>query len=199
MKKVAFALIIGVTAASISSSVADESEKVGTLKQLAPGTVFNFVFSDGGKNATTILKMDGVAIMTETKTTRRTEQREYVGFTVGLGQRMQETMAESSRAKVAELFPLKVGKKASFSHSGVNDLNGWQWTNSDFAEVLSVETVTVPAGTFETFVIRTNMQNERWWGQSTCWYSPEVGYCVKRKWRSTSDEADQELASFTTP
>lgn len=66
-------------------------------------------------------------------------------------------------------------------------------------EVTGAEKVTVPAGTFDTFVIETKMQGDRWWGQNTCWYAPEIGYCAKRKWRSASTSADWELASITLP
>ena len=109
-------------------------------------------------------------------------------------------MADSEREAVAKLYPLKVGNKISTSHAGRSS-RGYQYIVDNFTEVKGIEKVTVPAGTFETFVIDTEMSNRPYWeGQNTCWYSPVIGYCVKRKWKSSNnDNFDWELVSVATP
>lgn len=206
MKKIAYVLAASVAAATLSACAtdelaeskakltADQLKKEAALTPLAAGTVLDFKRDGNTTEKATVKKMDGVSVLVES----RGEERDYVGFTVSLGKEQAETMGGTDRAKVASLFPLKVGKKVSFSHSGVHPRFG-AWTNSDNAEVVTIETVKVPAGTFETFVIRTDMGNANWWGQNTCWYAPEVGYCVKAKWRSASSSADRELVSVTKP
>ena len=201
MKKIAILLAAGLAAATLSACAtdelaesratltADQLKKEAAMTPVAVGTVFNFKINDRDVPIT-ITKVDGISLIDQ-------NGRDFVGFTVGLGREMSETMEASDRAKVATLFPLKVGKKASFSHSGV--ANSRPWTNSDTAEVVTIEKVTMPAGTFETFVIRTDMGNPNWWGQNTCWYAPEVGSCVKRKWRSATSASDWELVSVKTP
>lgn len=179
-------------AESRAKLTADQLQREAPLKPLAAGTVFHFK-SGGADVPITVTKMEGITVFQDDGR----EKREFVGFAVGLSQAMSETMETSDRMKVATLFPLKVGRRASFSHSGV--ASNRPWTNSDTAEVVTIEKVTVPAGTFETFVLRTDMGNANWWGQNTCWYAPEIGYCVKRKWRSATSSSDWELVSVKTP
>lgn len=202
MKKIAYMLLAGIAASTVSACAtdelaeskakltADQLKKEAAMTPVAVGTVFNFKLNDKDVPVT-VAKVDGISVIDG-------GGRDFVGFTVGLGTAQAETMTAADRAQVATLFPLQVGKKASFSHSGIHPSFG-AWTNSDTAEVVTIETVKVPAGTFETFVIRTDMGNARWWGRNTCWYAPEVGYCVKRKWKSADSSDDWELVSVKKP
>ena len=75
------------------------------------------------------------------------------------------------------LWPLEVGKQASFSFER-NRARRVEYN------VAGIETVTVPAGTFDTFVIEETERTIGGRGKSerkqTYWYSPEIGYIVKR-------------------
>lgn len=168
------------------------------LKQLAPGTVFAFnsTFQGGSTTTVTIKRMEGVTIHQEQENSTGTKlTNENVGFGATLGS--SERMSDDEREKVAQLFPLKVGNTANSSHSGSGNFG--VWSTQDKLEVTATEQMTVPAGTFETFVIQTSMRNSNWYGNNTCWYAPEIGYCVKRRWASSSTSYTWELASVTAP
>lgn len=167
------------------------------LAPLEPGTVFTFN-SNGASTTITIKQMDGVAIHQEQVSPSGTRVTELVGFGVNLGTEKSETMSDSNREKVSSLFPLKVGNKAQYDHSGVS--NGRPWTMSDKTETISEESVTVAAGTYKTIVIQTEMSGGSFNGQNTCWYAPEIGYCAKMqtKQRGSADLV-RELVSVTTP
>jgi hypothetical protein len=84
------------------------------------------------------------------------------------------------------LWPLKVGNTVSFQ---VGDSNTVQVSDRyfvrDLQETFSVgrqERITVPAGTFDTFVIDWTEQEtgpNPTVAQTTLWYAPGVGYVVK--------------------
>ena len=192
-------LASGGLAAGSSPAFADDASPKGvSLKKLEAGTVFVFKRQNASDETITIRAMDGLTIQYDSETSRRKQQREAVGFAVFLDTTKQ-TMTESDRSLVAQLFPLKVGNKVVFFHSETGQ-SGSQRPVTDKAEVVSAETLTVAAGTFETFVIKTEMQNGDWWGKRTCWYAPEVGYCAKIKWQSVrGDDFENELASIAKP
>jgi hypothetical protein len=168
-----------------------------SLRQLAAGTVFTFD-TDSGPVKVTVKKMDGVAILQEQESARGVYSNENIGFGATLGTQQKERMTDEERAQVSTLFPLKVGNSVRSGHSGTS-ASGFTWSTSDKMEVSGQERVTVPAGSFDTFIIETSMTGDRWWGQNTCWYAPEIGYCVKRKWRSASNGSDWSLVSVTQP
>lgn len=206
MKKIGIALVAGM-AAAVSACATDEfaesrakltPEQLGkevVLKPLAAGSAFTFS-ANGGTTKITVKKMDGFSVHQEQQGPDGTATSEAVGFGATLSSR--EHMSEAERARVAQLFPLKIGKRATSGHGGTT-ASGIVFTTTDKLEVVTMETVKVPAGTFETFVIRTDMSNANWWGQNTCWYAPEIGYCAKRKFRSATSSLDWELASVTKP
>lgn len=188
-------IVAGVaTLLAVGSAEAQEA----ALKALAAGTVFAFSTPSGAPIKVTIKKMDGVSIQQEQESAQGTITNENVGFGATLGTVSKEKMSDGEREAVAKLYPLKVGNSVRSGHSGTTT-SGFNWTAMDKLEVTGTEKVTVPAGTFETFVIETSMNNDRWWGKNTCWYAPEIGYCAKRKWRSASSDSDWELTSVTNP
>jgi hypothetical protein len=113
-------------------------------------------------------------------------------------------------------FPLAVGEKwdvpfeITMTTLKFKRNSKWQWK----AQVLSVETVTVPAGTYQAFRIEyegsfaTRQHNQKasrsWTGthKETAWYAPEVGRIVKREFRQSApansffDHHVVELVSF---
>ena len=76
---------------------------------------------------------------------------------------------------LGQLFPLQVGKAVSFTRRWA----GAAWR--DRIEVLSREQVTVPAGTFDAFVLlRVSEQADSdWRAEQRTWYAPGLGWVVK--------------------
>lgn len=76
---------------------------------------------------------------------------------------------------LGQLFPLEVGKAVSFTRRWAGE--AWR----DRIEVLGTERVTVPAGTFDTFVLlRVSEQvDSDWRAEQRSWYAPELGWVVK--------------------
>ena len=70
-----------------------------------------------------------------------------------------------------------------------------QWLS---CSVPATETVTVEAGTFDTYIVECARYWQQWWMQTTkWWYAPEIGYYVKRErnWKSGQDHSE-ELITF---
>lgn len=88
-------------------------------------------------------------------------------------------------------FPLEVGKKWQGSWESVSSSQTTRWSGK--AEVERVESVTVPAGTFQAFRIRfeghynaqSNTSPNSWNGSrsETAWYVPSVKRAVKTEWQ----------------
>ena len=74
----------------------------------------------------------------------------------------------------AQLWPLQVGKSVTFSYAAYGPL-------TVTASVLRTETITVPAGTFYTYVIERRLHPNSEFRQdiATYWYAPSVGSVVK--------------------
>ena len=114
------------------------------------------------------------------------------GFTDETGQKHEryavfvDGYGRLARKEVEGLWPLKVGNTVSFH---VSDNGPVQVSDKYFArdlqETFSVgrqERITVPAGTFDTFVIDWTEQEtgaNPTGALTTLWYSPSVGYVVK--------------------
>src|SRR3546814_14024088 len=78
--------------------------------------------------------------------------------------------------ELGRLFPLQIGKAVSFTRRWAGE--AWR----DRIEVLDRERITVPAGTFDTFVLlRVSEQvNGDWRDEQRTWYAPQLGWVVKR-------------------
>lgn len=76
---------------------------------------------------------------------------------------------------LGQLFPLQIGKAVSFTRRWAGE--AWR----DRIEVQATERVTVPAGTFDTFVLlRVSEQvGGEWQAEQRTWYAPELGWVVK--------------------
>ena len=107
-------------------------------------------------------------------------------------------------------FPLEVGKKWEGRWETTSLTQETRWTAS--AEVEAIESVTVPAGTFQAFKVKfQGTYNGRafatgrgsWTGsrQETAWYAPAVKRVVKMQWQERSGNYNNrvinELQSFT--
>ena len=76
---------------------------------------------------------------------------------------------------LGQLFPLEVGKSVGF----VRRWGGGAWR--DRIEVQGTERVSVPAGTFDTYVLlrRSEQIDSDWRAEQRSWYAPELGWVVK--------------------
>lgn len=71
---------------------------------------------------------------------------------------------------MAGLFPLEVGKKVSFPRKPEAG------RMEDKVEVLDTVRIQVPAGTFDTFILKTQSKLVAggWTGEATYWYAPSI-------------------------
>ena len=107
-------------------------------------------------------------------------------------------------------FPLEVGKKWSGRWETTSLTQATSWTADVVVE--AIESVTVPAGTFQAFKVRfQGTYNGRafatgrgsWTGrrQQTVWYAPAVKRAVKGEWQESSpgytNREAYELQSFS--
>lgn len=76
---------------------------------------------------------------------------------------------------LGQLFPLQVGKAVEFTRNWAGE--AWR----DRIEVTGSERVTVPAGTFETYLLlrRSEQIGSDWRAEQRTWYAPELGWVVK--------------------
>jgi hypothetical protein len=83
--------------------------------------------------------------------------------------------------RLRDLFPLQVGKEISFTVEGATD-GGYPSSWDQTYTVTRRERVTVPAGTFDTYVVRWREQGRLtndWEATHTFWFSPDISYIVK--------------------
>lgn len=106
--------------------------------------------------------------------------------TVGRGQ--QEIIGDPY-----SLFPLQVGKKTTFEARGKSDKVPAGWTRQYSCAVEGNDTVTVPAGTFETFRIECRQGDQL----QTIHYAPSADNIVLGVAQSPSRTDRFELRSYT--
>ena len=84
-------------------------------------------------------------------------------------------------------WPLWVGKTYRGKYDFTNHTEGRTWYGTaPFWEVEAVETITVPAGTFETLRIQSGPGKGVGF-EETYWYAPELGIHVKQQYRRTAN------------
>ncbi len=109
---------------------------------------------------------------------RTVNERLDVGIWTGLCDRRSSTSATKLDERSADaLWPLELGKSVSYEvESGER-----RWSKS--LRVAKREKITLPAGTFDTWVIEDNEKGISHDSQSVfqCWYAPEVGFVVRRR------------------
>jgi hypothetical protein len=99
-------------------------------------------------------------------------------------------------------MPLVIGKTWSFRSNAVNAGTGNTWKRSGSSKIVGQESLTVKAGTFETFKVETsytaqNVKDPTRKSEMTVvnWYAPAVDHWVKR---SFVVRANKHLLSSTT-
>jgi Protein of unknown function (DUF3108) len=154
-----------------------DRSKVAEFRAPAPGTTFNTT-----AGSVRIDSIDGPNLLQA-----YTNPDQKVWWLAGFGALvMPDRYAKSMGPQMAKIWPLEVGKSTSFQR----DLPTYRGTaNSTFQNELTVEkaeTVTVPAGTFSTFVIKWRSRGLGFNTSDvvqTIWWSPALGFPVKREAR----------------
>jgi hypothetical protein len=100
-------------------------------------------------------------------------------------------------------LPLAVGKTWSFKSTDLNNTAGVSWKRSGTSKVVAQESVTTPAGTFDTFKIETSIQvqntndpTKKIQTVQQSWYAPSIDHWVKRS--SVSRSATRVIDKSTT-
>ena len=88
---------------------------------------------------------------------------------------------------LGQLFPLQVGKAVTFTRRWAGE--AWR----DRIEVLGTERVSVPAGTFDTYVLlrRSELVGRDWQAEQRIWYAPELGWIVKFEGYNTAGAGER--------
>jgi hypothetical protein len=122
------------------------------------------------------------------------------GFTTmhALFQEEPENTASYSRREVEGLWPLQVGKRGSTDMITQQGGRNLRW------EVVRTENVTVPAGTFATYVVekRERSSDDQYLATDRWWYAPQLGFPVKYEQelvRGIDRRAPWELVSIRYP
>jgi len=102
----------------------------------------------------------------------------------------------ANEADVEPLFPLEVGKKVTFYREPALG------RTSDTVEVVRTETLSLPIGEVDTYVIETTSKQVSgpWVGTATVWYAPSVRWQVR--WIITDTAGDRrrrELIAIERP
>ena len=86
-----------------------------------------------------------------------------------------DPLRDWGESEFAKMYPLEVGNSVYFQRS--NGGNRFR----DRIDIIATARVTVPLGTFDTYVIRHRVQSEDglWWAERRSWYAPEVGWIIK--------------------
>jgi hypothetical protein len=92
-------------------------------------------------------------------------------------------------------FPLEPGKKWDFKTQWTAKQSGASGRSQFDVEVLSRESITVPAGTFEALKLRAKgyMNADRggtWSVTMTYWYAPQAKKIVRSEWRDNKHDED---------
>ncbi|MBC05847.1 MAG: hypothetical protein CMO10_06085 [Thalassospira sp.] len=136
--------------------------------------------------------------------------RDFTGPILDWSYTDDEDRKRSGSAMVKEgagtIWPLQYGTHVRISTRSANvdpdtgSVNEYdQWLT---CMVPATETVEVPAGTFDTFVIECSRYYKQWWMQTTrWWYAPDIGFYVKRdrKWNSGSDHSEELMTYGPAP
>jgi len=98
--------------------------------------------------------------------------------------------------------PLVAGKTWSFKATDLNSTAGLSGKRSGTSKVVAQESVTTPAGTFDTFKIETSFQiqnandpTKKVQAVAQTWYAPAINHWVKRSFVSRSDGRVREKST----
>ncbi|MBF0169209.1 MAG: hypothetical protein HQL45_16435 [Alphaproteobacteria bacterium] len=180
------AVVIG-----ISAFGAFAQEAPVFFKAPAEGTVLEFLRENGNTLLFKVEKVDGQVVSLN-------GGNRYISFALQVGNTLSITDEEG--AKIAAIFPLEVGKKVNSGHTFKNPQSGASFPQSDSIEVQKIEELSVPAGSFKTWLIRTDIYGNNYSAIRRCWFAPEVGFCAKDSFEdSRGAKWARELKSVKAP
>jgi hypothetical protein len=168
MKKV-FLVIVAAILASGAAAASEISLPPADFKAPPAGMVIEWSDANSDdSSAITILGRDGYWLKW-----RNDEGENRSGYTLFCW--FCDREYSFSEDSVDSLFPLQVGKKASISRAKGNGV----W--ADEIEVVGTETIEVPAGVFDVFVVKTTSRRVTgsWRGERLNYYAPALGWNVK--------------------
>src|SRR5690349_13817150 len=97
---------------------------------------------------------------------------------------------------IEPLFPLAVGKTVKFSRHPEAGLA------HDTIEVLRTETLTLPIGKIDTYVLHTRSEiaSDGWVGEATFWYAPALDWYVQMETKSSDGKhRARQVIAVTKP
>lgn len=141
-----------------------------------PGTVIRWIDQDGKKHETTIGEPDGFVVKWSTDGTGHSNYARFANIEIPV----------EAKPGVEVLWPLRVGNSTSYVYTSEGD------EYSVMITVVGTESVTVPAGTFDTYVVSYDSRATEgdWTGKGRYWWSPQVGWLVKYEWVTSNKEAE---------
>jgi hypothetical protein len=182
-------IVLGVFAVVISVSAAVAQPMPGLFSFPPPGTEIET--SGEAYRVESVSGFDAVVV------NKRTNVRIGVHANLIAGSMVGNVLQYDKRI-VESLWPLEVGKKIQFD----SNREGMVWTRS--IEVLRTETVTVPAGTYFTYVVESHgrgIGHNIYRGTTTQWYAPALGFPVRYREvvAGESRAADWEVLRIIAP
>jgi hypothetical protein len=141
----------------------------------APATGTEIKWGDTESSETALIEVgprDGYTL-----TWTRNGEEEVAGYTLFCWYCPTDEF-ELDTGKLDALFPLEVGKSTTFERSRGRE----RWV--DTVSVTGVETVNVPAGRFDVYVVKTESRktDNSWNGRRVAYYAPNLGWTVKIEW-----------------
>ncbi len=122
-----------------------------------------------------IQRIEGRTVLTRNSAGRETRG---VGLFFPTG---TEQGVSFDKERVESIWPLEVGKSVSFKFTRGGDV--WDET----IKVLRTERVTVPAGSFDAYVVEVHEKTVgfggAYEGKFTNWYAPDAGFIVKQTYQ----------------
>ncbi len=191
MTRFSFSCVIALGLVSFAAVSTAGAPKLppAAFKVAPPGTTIVWKNLDSGKVVTTVVQpADGFTVK------RQVDGKEYSRY--GFFAKWPRTISEEQRRKLDKIWPLETGKSVSYERSA--DDKRWQ----DEVTVVGTQTVTVGAGTFDTYVVEWESHgvSHSWSGRCLRWYNPELGWNVKTECSDSATGSQRwEMLRLSSP
>lgn len=191
-------LIACQTTGSTTSSLTPASAPMPAVEQrlTEPGASYTILQQDGSELVVEILSVEGDLVLSKSSS-GCTWKRDFTGYRPNpeWNNCGGSSGTQTSRRTSGSIFPLAVGKTETWDYSGTNS-NGDAWESTRDCKVEGEVSVTVPAGTFDTYHVRCE---DRWWVRE--WFIDGRGLAVQyartRKRGAADGNRSGKLVSYT--
>ncbi|MEL6996875.1 MAG: hypothetical protein AAFP68_01325 [Pseudomonadota bacterium] len=181
-----------------TSSLTPASAPMPPVEQrlVEPGASYTILQQDGSELAVEILSTDGNLVLSKSSS-GCSWKRDFTGFRPNPEWNScgGSTGTQTSTRTSGSIFPLVVGNTETWDYSGTNS-NGDAWESTRNCKVEAEVSVTVPAGTFDTYHVRCE---DRWWVRE--WFVDQRGLAIQyartRKIGSADRNRSGKLVSYT--